>query len=268
MISIVKKRAKASLKGNFGFALLGLLIFSVVTSVLNGLSTRVIPGFDQSYFNQFQGNPNPELFQSLITDLGMRLVLFFVLSIAINMLLTSVIQLGLIRYFNQFSLNNEPTLDMLFFGFKESYTFKLKSLVLVSIYSIVWLLPYTLLVTAGALQSNAIFALITTILGMVAFVFGIYKVLDYVLVPYLLADQKEQFESTSDLINKSRSLIQGKKGSYVLLGFSFILWFFFGMITFFIGLLYVIPYVTQSYIEFYYELNPNPEEIKEEDDLS
>ena len=157
---------------------------------------------------------------------------------------------------------------MLFFGFKESYTFKLKSLVLVSIYAFVWFLPYTLFVTAGTLLSNSALAAVSIVLGFVAFIFGFIKVLDYALVPYLLSDEKESFESVSELIEKSRTLIQGRKGSYVVLGLSFILWFFFGVMTFFIGFLYVIPYITQSYVEFYYELNPNPVPGIEADDFA
>ncbi|MGB0175354.1 MAG: DUF975 family protein [Acholeplasmataceae bacterium] len=268
MIQQVKKRAKQSLKGNFGLALLGLLIFSIVTGIINSLASRVIPGFDENYFNQFQGNLSPEQIQSLLSDLGIRIVLFVILSIAVNILLASIIQLGLIRYFNQFSLSKEPSLEMLFFGFKESYTFKLKSLVLVSIYAFVWFLPYTLFVTAGTLLSNSALAAVSIVLGFVAFIFGFIKVLDYALVPYLLSDEKESFESVSELIEKSRTLIQGRKGSYVVLGLSFILWFFFGVMTFFIGFLYVIPYITQSYVEFYYELNPNPVPGIEADDFA
>lgn len=268
MVNKIKKRARQSLKSKFGLAILGLLIFAVITGVINALVTRIVPGLDQDYLLELQQNPSPETIQALINEISGLIVLVIIVSIAVNVLITSVFQLGLIRYFDQFTLKKEPKLNMLFFGFKESYVFKVKSLILVSIYAFVWFIPYTILVTASALQTRPIVSIVVTALSLVALIYGIYKVLDYALVPYLLADEKETFESASQLIEKSRTLIHGHKMTYVLLGLSFILWFIFGLFTLFIGLLFVIPYVTQSYVEFYFELNPTKLEASNEESFA
>ncbi|MCD8365571.1 MAG: DUF975 family protein, partial [Clostridiales bacterium] len=66
-----------------------------------------------------------------------------------------------------------------------------------------------------------------------------------------------------DAIRRSRQMMKGKKGRFFLLGRSFIGCILLSVLSFFIGLLWVIPYFAQSQTCFYLELTGRGEEQAE-----
>lgn len=129
-------------------------------------------------------------------------------------------------------------------------------LLIVSLVLIAGSLSYT---TASGLLSSktssggAIFSLIGCVLGLVAFVYFIYKSLTYTLSFSVLYDNPEM--NSKDIVESSAELIKGNIGSYLLLCLSFIGWILLVPITLGIGSLWLIPYVNVSLISFYRALN-------------
>ena len=54
-------------------------------------------------------------------------------------------------------------------------------------------------------------------------------------------------------------MIKGYKFDFVLLGLSFILWFIASAFTIFLLLIWLLPYMYQSYANFYLKLKPKKE---------
>lgn len=88
---------------------------------------------------------------------------------------------------------------------------------------------------------------------------GIYKAIEYSMIPFLLAEDstltsKEAFAAT-------KQLMSGHIGDYFVLTLSFILLYFAGAITFgILYIFYVVPYVNLTYTQFYLLLTKVPED--------
>ncbi|MEG2457284.1 MAG: DUF975 family protein [Bacilli bacterium] len=80
---------------------------------------------------------------------------------------------------------------------------------------------------------------------------GIIASLSYSLVYYLLADKDK---GGTDTISKSKYMMKGYKGNYLLFNLSFIPWILLVIITFGIASIYVVPYMNVSQALYYEEL--------------
>ena len=82
---------------------------------------------------------------------------------------------------------------------------------------------------------------------------GIVKMYQYYMVPYILTEHPDMEYRTA--LQMSRNMMEGNKWKTFVLGLSFILWDFFGVITFGIGeLLYVQPYRQLTFAALYCKL--------------
>lgn len=82
---------------------------------------------------------------------------------------------------------------------------------------------------------------------------GIVKMYQYYMVPYLLAEHPDL--DYREALRMSRDMMKGNKWKTFVLGLSFILWDFFGAVTFFVGeVLYVQPYRQLTFAALYCEL--------------
>jgi uncharacterized membrane protein len=90
--------------------------------------------------------------------------------------------------------------------------------------------------------------------------------LAYSMVPYLLHDDKELF--AGDILRKSRMMMRGHKWELFLLELSFIGWMLLGVLTLFIGYLWLIPYMQMTVTKFYEQLRAEYEGIADEEDDS
>ena len=106
--------------------------------------------------------------------------------------------------------------------------------------------------------TEPILSAVISVLVFVGFIFLIIKVLDYVFVSFLLADEDISFDTPKEYLEASKNMIKGYKFEAVLLGVTFILWFFASVFTFFLLLIWLFPYVYQSYANFYLNLKPKP----------
>lgn len=78
---------------------------------------------------------------------------------------------------------------------------------------------------------------------------GIIKSFSYAMTPYILIDRPEL--SLNEAIYESRRLMKGRKFDYFYLQLSFIGWALLSIVTLGIGFIWLIPYMSASYAEFY-----------------
>ena len=76
--------------------------------------------------------------------------------------------------------------------------------------------------------------------------------LAYSMTFFIIADEPEI--SAWDAMKKSKAMMEGNKGQLFLLSLSFIGWALLAILTFGIGLLWLIPYMQVSIAKFYDEV--------------
>lgn len=92
---------------------------------------------------------------------------------------------------------------------------------------------------------------------------GIVKMFQYYMVPYILTEHPDMEYRTA--LQLSRDMMEGNKWKTFVLGLSFILWDFFGVLTFGIGeLLYVQPYRQLTFAALYCELKKGQQQCDAE----
>lgn len=103
-----------------------------------------------------------------------------------------------------------------------------------------------------------------TILWTLLFVIpGIVKMYQYLLVPYILSECPDM--EYHEALAKSRDMMDGHKWRAFVLGLSFILWDFLGVLTFgMVEIFYVAPYRNLTFAALYDELKTTPVMITEQ----
>ncbi|MGG0178397.1 DUF975 family protein [Gottfriedia acidiceleris] len=224
-ISSVKKTAKNHLSGNWGKAILTLVVFGVLQGLIYMLLNVPV---DKHYTGTiFPSSKQQELIP------GGVLTVIEVISAIINTLLGY----GLISYFLKLIRKEEKSLSDLFNYFKSGHQFIRAFLVgfFVTLFTVLWTL---LLIIPGIIKSIA-----------------------YSQVGYILKDYPEM--KALDAITLSRRMMDGYKWKFFLLGLSFIGWGLLVIITFGLALFYVAPYFYTSQAQFYAEVKEAYEEKKE-----
>lgn len=81
---------------------------------------------------------------------------------------------------------------------------------------------------------------------------GIIKSLAYAMTPYIIAENPEI--DAMKAIDTSQEMMKGHKMELFFLHLSFIGWYILGMITFGVGMFFILPYVQTAVANFYVEL--------------
>lgn len=84
---------------------------------------------------------------------------------------------------------------------------------------------------------------------------GIVKSFEYMLIPYMLAENPDM--DMSRAFELSRTMMRGNKGKAFLLNLSFIGWAILAVLTLGIGTFFLAPYMQATQTEFYIELKRN-----------
>jgi len=93
---------------------------------------------------------------------------------------------------------------------------------------------------------------------------GIIAALSYSQAFFILADNPSL--SASEVLSKSKEIMDGHKLKLFFLGFNFIGWSFLCILTLGIGFLWLIPYMKVSYASFYNEISNGQVPVIVEDD--
>lgn len=88
--------------------------------------------------------------------------------------------------------------------------------------------------------------------GILALCFAIWTSLCLAPVSFILRDHPEM--GIIDILRQSARMMNGHKCKYLLLQLSFLGWVLLSILTLFIGLLWVVPYIGQTQANFYEQL--------------
>ena len=89
--------------------------------------------------------------------------------------------------------------------------------------------------------TTVILAIVGIVLYIAILVYAFSRSLLYVLAYNISYDNPEM--SSKECVLKSAELMKGNRGNYLLLDLSFIGWFFLSILSFYIGFLWLIPYI-------------------------
>ena len=140
-------------------------------------------------------------------------------------LLTGAFTLGQTMFFLAIARNDNPKLELIFSGFNE-FGKALAAYLLLVVVLLFWTL---LLIIPGIIMGLA-----------------------YSMTFFIIADEPEI--SAWDAMKKSKAMMEGNKGQLFLLSLSFIGWALLAILTFGIGMLWLIPYMQVSIAKFYDEV--------------
>lgn len=103
-----------------------------------------------------------------------------------------------------------------------------------------------------AFLTNLLIGIFTMLWSLLLIVPGIIKAISYSMSFYILAENPEM--SATEAINESKEIMDGHKMEYFILNLSFLPWFLLCIVTLGIAAIYVTPYVSLTYTDFYHNI--------------
>lgn len=230
----LKTKARITLQGRYGIFIGGLLLIALVSMLLNMLPVSLlghVPGT--------AGN-----------------ILRFLLSFAVS-LFTSMLLVGLSRMAMQACRGQEIAFSDLFYAFNRQSDRLLLVRVILALMTLVLEVPYFFfdwLADTKAVSEPLYYGL-TLGWRFLALILSILITMWFSLSIYLLMDDEDL--SAGEALKKSSRLMRGRKGRYVYLRFSFIGMYLLGILSCFIGFLWIIPYQETTLVCFYLDAVQN-----------
>lgn len=259
----LKRKALDSLKGNWLMAILVSLVNTILLSVPGMIKSvheirNPIDKLDSMY--GFEGLNGLQGFQnhanvSVSAPYGY-------LSWILNLLIAGALTYGVARFYLNLTRKDSPRIEDILDGFKHfSSTFLIN--LLLGIFSFLWSLLWVvalvivvvICVTAAVVGTGKMGA--ASIVFMVIFILAVVVSLEvflsrYAMTYYIYNDDNEL--GVMDAISKSKEMMKGKKVRLFLLRLSFIGWYILGILSLFIGFLWITPYVQATEACFYEDL--------------
>ncbi len=243
-IKELKNSARGSLLGHYGTVIAALLFSQLIVLLFN------IP------FNRMTQ-------QGIYYMVPSRIALGAAGTIIVS-LLSSLLEIGIARIHLQIARRQQTGLREIFYGFQNRPDKFLGYSALLMILSLLCLLPGIIVASLPAILPavSSTTALTLSVTGCILCVIGciilIVLILAWALTPYLLLDYPGL--RVQDAMKQSKKLMRGNKWRLFLLYLSFLGWLIFSVLTFGIGLLWIIPYITQTLVWFYLAFIPETSE--------
>lgn len=114
--------------------------------------------------------------------------------------------------------------------------------------------------TSGGFAGVSIIGVILYFVSLVWIIVKSY----YYMLSYIVAADNENLTS-KEAVDKSKQLMEGKRGKLFCLQFSFIGWAILAALTFGIGMLWLLPYIQFSTFAFYSYLNGDASAVSKEE---
>jgi uncharacterized membrane protein len=222
----LRRAARQQLKGNWGLAVLLVLVYMIITSAVS-----------------FVGG---ERYASISSIIGL--------------ILSGPFELGLVICFLTIVRTQKVKFESLFDGFKKFGEAFLVQLIR-TIFVLLWAIPgfilmgiatYRFMNTYFMMETPSVMFWIFVILSVAAFVLPIIATYKYAMAFYILSDNPGI--GAMGALRASKEMMQGYKAKLFLLHLSFIGWVILGIIALFIGLLWVTAYMSTAQANFYENL--------------
>jgi len=232
----LKGRAKEGLRNYYWMAFLACLITGILggsafqkgssasnyvrnKGAASGRGTGLLPNFN---------GVSPELILSLTAILGTVILMMWVAALLWSTFVGNVVRVGCCRYFVESQERQQSAgIDRLFSCFKRgSYLNVVMVMFMKGLLEFLW--------------------------SLLLIIPGIIKSYEYYLVPYLLADKPDL--DYRDALRTSTEMMDGNKWRVFVLELSFLGWDLLGLLLCAVGGMFVAPYKSATYAEFYLDL--------------
>lgn len=178
-------------------------------------------------------------------------ILYFICSLIVS-LLSTIFTIGYEKMILEISRGREARLGDLLYGFSHQPDRIILLTILLSLVSLACMLPGSLLLAAGAIMKLIPLTLVGILALLAGTVFLFILSFGYSMVFLLYLDNPEK--GVIQLMRESRTLMKGNKGRYFYLQISFIGLMLLSILTCFIGLFWLVPYMEMTSVLFYRNL--------------
>lgn len=234
----LKAMARMQLAGKFGTYIGAYALYFMISGVLSSLLGFFLVG--TTTHSMMDGLP----FRSIP-----QMIMYFIVSMIISLIL-SVFALGFNKMFLDGSRGYPVRFEDLFYGFRHHPDRVILVQFLVMLISLACIAPGYILMLCTVLM-NLSFPLM--IVGIILLVIGciavIYFSLSFSQAMFLLADYDDL--SATQAMKESRKLMAGNKWKYFVLQLSFLGLLLLGVLSCYLGLLWILPYMTMTQTNFY-----------------
>ncbi len=218
----LKLRAKQILKNTYWKAFAASLVLSFATG--GGLSFNW--KFNSGDMSKEFSNIDANIIFPVVAIIAIVAIIIITFSLLISIFVGGPLEVGGQKFFVK-NQQEDSNLKYLGAGFsKETYFNVVLTIFLRNLYIVLWSL---LLIIPGIVKSYA-----------------------YRMVPYILTENPGM--KASEAINLSERMTKGHKGDIFVLDLSFIGWIILGLLAFFIGIIFVFPYINSTNAELYLKL--------------
>ena len=254
----LKRQARQALKGHYGTAIGGYMLYMAIYGLLlmgfyvAVFAMLVAGGFALDQHGFFKYSSEEGVF---IAVLILCFLLFMVMIVIIYILMPGLIRL------HMNICKGEPASAMDIF-----WAFRNKPLKFIGISLILFLIaiglsiPSFVLSFAAAVTDDRTFAaLFNLVYTLILYGVSIYASLTFSMLYFILVEDPEK--GLIQALKESREMMIGNRVRFFVLSLSFLGWICLGMMSFGIGMLWITPYMSCTVIYFYLDLQPKIETI-------
>ncbi len=230
----LKRRARASLTGNYRISISAFLIINIAISLLEAI------------FSMAMGEPITT-FQVIVT----YLINFLIALVA------EVFSAGTIKLNLMLAREQKPGPGVILYGFKNQPDRYILGGLLTIVLMAIAMLPLIGSLLYFYYLDNKLPGMLILIAGtLISIVLAFVLQLNIYLMLYLLVDQTNL--TVMEAFKKSVSLMKGKRGKLLYIMLSFLPMSLLALLSFGLGILWVFPYVNQTMTHFYLETVGEP----------
>lgn len=227
----LKRSAREALNGRYGISMIAFLINALIPFVLLA----------------------PFTFNISSTSSASQLTIYYLASLVISMI-SMILACGVMYFHVRLARENVCQISDVFCCFKRHPQKVVGMYLLLFLRLLPAVLPGSILLTlalevfptSAPLMGLAVIALIA------GSILDVKIALQYRLIYYLFMDAPET--KVNELFHQSRELMDGNKLRGLYLTLSFIGWYLLGVISFSIGFLWIMPYMSQTFARFYLDI--------------
>ncbi len=247
----LKKRARQAMKGNYGTAI-GSMLLMYVVFIIYSLLIEIVMVICGMFSMTFYQEPDMEFSVSLAAALG---VLYCLAAVLMYLLIP-----GLICIYMKICKGEKAHVGDLFWAFtNKPLKFLGIGLAVLGI-AAVSAAPVVILLIAAGISGEVMFPLVFIGIYQLALAaLFIYALLTFSMFYYILVEDPQK--GIIQALKESRELMRGNRIRYLMLLFSFVGWLVLGALSYGIGMLWLMPYISCTMIFFYMDLKPQIETI-------
>jgi uncharacterized membrane protein len=246
----LKKRAKNTLKGNYGLCIGIMLLISLLTIVIVFLSIFGLGIYTVITFKGFYSTVNPVW--QMVENLIFALVVGFVIVAVIGLL-----GVGMNSIYMKLSRGQSADIGDVLYAFGNSPLKFLGLLFLIYLINLLISVPQMVVQISMAITGNMVLVILYILIVILTYVGSIIFSYSVSQSVFILIDSPDK--GVIECMKESFSMMKGHKGRLFYVNFSFFGMVLLGYCSMGIGLLWVFPYMQCTLAQFYLDLKQSQE---------